>query len=581
MKKSTNAKEETRILEKTLDGLAVRRQAPKGVLVLFIIIYIASAVTISLTADTHKVVMFGGNQISLYTFAGVFSQVANLCIILMVVFCGKAGFIASIIMLLVQLPFLLMGIIVRGNFTSIPGIFGNALVVVVIIIIYFNQGKLKKNQARLREQATTDLLTGLPNGYASTEVVNDLIGRHKPFAVVAVDVNSFKTINDTMGFDMGNKVLVELARRWGNIADKGLSGTLDFIARINGDEFSLIIRDFDGEEEIEKTIGLYENALNEKVSIDGYDFVVNASFGYSIYPSDASDRDSLISCSVAAMKEIKRISSSEHILHYTPELRASHDQIALDNMVRDALDNDRVFFCLQPQFDMSHKLRGFEALARIKDADGKIISPDQFIPAAERMGLIDRIDLTVYQKAAEFFAGLIKQTDEPITLSINVSVKHMMKSSFLDEIRDLLASTGLKGEQLEIEITESILIESAQKAAVCLKELKNMGISIAIDDFGTGYSSLSYLNSFPSDVLKIDKSFIDRLLENDTSRKYVKAIIELAHVLDFKVVAEGVEEEEQLETLKNSGCDYIQGYIWGKPLPAEEAEKLVVQMADV
>ena len=145
MKKSTNAKEETRILEKTLDGLAVRRQAPKGVLVLFIIIYIASAVTISLTADTHKVVMFGGNQISLYTFAGVFSQVANLCIILMVVFCGKAGFIASIIMLLVQLPFLLMGIIVRGNFTSIPGVFGNALVVVVIIFIYFNQGKLKKN----------------------------------------------------------------------------------------------------------------------------------------------------------------------------------------------------------------------------------------------------------------------------------------------------------------------------------------------------------------------------------------------------------------------------------------------------
>ena len=156
----------------------------------------------------------------------------------------------------------------------------------------------------------------------------------------------------------------------------------------------------------------------------------------------------------------------------------------------------------------------------------------------------------------------------------------MMKSSFLDEIRDLLASTGLKGEQLEIEITESILIESAQKAAVCLKELKNMGISIAIDDFGTGYSSLSYLNSFPSDILKIDKSFIDKILENDTSRRYVKAIILLAHVLDFKVVAEGVEEEEQLETLKNSGCDYIQGYIWGKPLPAEEAEKLVVQAAD-
>ncbi len=152
----------------------------------------------------------------------------------------------------------------------------------------------------------------------------------------------------------------------------------------------------------------------------------------------------------------------------------------------------------------------------------------------------------------------------------------MMKSNFIDEIRNLLSESGIPAGQLEIEITESILIESAEKAAFCLNKLKEMGIRIAIDDFGTGYSSLSYLNSFPSDTLKIDKSFIDKMNSNSTSQKYVEAIISMAHVMDFEVVAEGVEEPEQHETLRSIKCDYIQGYIWGKPLPADEAAALVM-----
>ncbi|MBR4556282.1 MAG: EAL domain-containing protein, partial [Clostridiales bacterium] len=221
---------------------------------------------------------------------------------------------------------------------------------------------------------------------------------------------------------------------------------------------------------------------------------------------------------------------------------------------------------------------GFEALARMKDSEGNIISPGEFIPVAEKVGLIDKVDGTVFKKAGAFFGELLKKTGANLTLSINASVRHLMKSDFVDEIRELLDTSGIPAKNLEIEITESIMIESFEKALLCIDELKKMGLQIAIDDFGTGYSSLSYLNRFPANLLKIDKSFIDKMNTSDSSTQYVAEIISIGHVMGFDVISEGVEENEQLETLKNIGCDYIQGFIWGKPLSAEDAEKLVLDM---
>ncbi|MCR5206236.1 MAG: EAL domain-containing protein [Lachnospiraceae bacterium] len=564
-----------RILDRTLERLANRRKVPIYVLVVLLLIYFASALIISLTAGSQKVVMFGGNPLYIYTLAGVFSSVANLCIVLMVIFCGKPGFIASITVLLVQIPMMIIGII-NGTLSSMPGLFSNALTFIVVLVIYVNNRKVEEYQQRMQEQATTDVLTGLPNGFASTELLDEMVRHNKPFASVAIDVNNFKSINDTMGFDMGNKVLIEIASRCRKIADEGLSGTLDFISRINGDEYSLIIRNYDSIEAVEKTIKKYESALEEKMLIDGYELFINACFGYAVFPEDSTDRNTMINYSVAAMKEVKRINSSEHIMHFTPELLKDQKSLVIDNKVRFALENDMIGFNLQPQYDISHKLRGFEALARMKDSEGNVISPAEFIPAAERLGMIDSLDLMVYRKSAMFIGELIRKTGSGIILSINASVKHLMKSGFSEEIHSLLKDSGIPAKQLEIEITESILIESAEKAADCLNKLKNMGIRIAIDDFGTGYSSLSYLNSFPSDILKIDKSFIDKMNDSDSSKKYVEAIISLAHVLDLEVIAEGVEEQEQLETLRNIHCDHIQGFIWGKPLPQNEAEALLM-----
>ncbi|MCR5178114.1 MAG: EAL domain-containing protein [Lachnospiraceae bacterium] len=569
-----NVRKENRILEKTLDSLEVRRQAPLYVFILLLILYVVTSLTISMVAGSDKVMILGSVHIPLYTLAGVFSALSNLCIIFMVIFCGKTGFVASVIVMTLQIPMIMVGIFVRGNYTSLPGVFVDILTIIAVVVIFYNKRKLEKYQLRLREQATTDTLTGLPNGFAGTELFDELIRHNKPFAAVHIDVNDFKSINDTMGFSIGNKVLIAIASRFKEIADKGLSGTVDFISRINGDEFSLIIRGYRSDEDIVNTIKQYEAALTENIKIDGYDFFVNASFGYAVFPDDAADRDTLISCSVAAMKEIKRLGSSKHILRFFSELKAE-DHLVMDNKVREAVEKDSVFFNLQPQYDISHRLRGFEVLARMKDSDGTAVSPVEFIPAAERLGLIDVLDLEVYKKAAAFFGDLIKRTGTEAMLSINVSVKHMMKSDFLDEIIKLLENSGIPAWQLEIEITESILIESAEKASGILNKLKDMGIKIAIDDFGTGYSSLSYLNSFPSDTLKIDKSFIDKMNSGVSSQKYVEAIISLAHVMDLKTVAEGVETADQLETLRGIGCDYIQGFIWGHPLPGEEAEQLV------
>ena len=314
------------ILEKTLERLAKRRKAPVYVFVLLLLLYLASAIIVRLTAGSQDVVMLGGNPLYIYTFAGVFSSVSNLCVVLMVIFCGKLGYIVSVIVLLGQFPMMLVGIL-HGNLSSLPGLFANVLTLIVVVVIYLTNRKIEEYQYKMQEQATTDVLTGLPNGFASSALINELIRRNSPFSNATININNFKIINDTMGFEIGNKVLLEISSKWRKIADEGLSGTLDFVSRINGDEFSLVVRGYDSIEDVEKTIKKYESVLEEKMLIDGYEVFVNASFGYAAFPLDATEFDTLINYSVAAMKEIKRINSSEHILRFTPELLKDKKQV--------------------------------------------------------------------------------------------------------------------------------------------------------------------------------------------------------------------------------------------------------------
>ena len=565
-----------RTIEDTLNRLYLSKSSsPKPVFWVLIITYMITSFVISLTAGSTAHVLLFGLFVPVYTFAGVLSALSNICVIILAVYYEKRGFIASIVLLLVELPFIMMGIIVRHNITSIPGIFGILLTFIAIIMIYLNNRKISRYQDVMRKHAVTDMLTELPNWFASTELIDELVRRGESFAVVSIDLNGFKIINDTMGFEAGNRVLIDISSKWKAIADSGSSGTRDFISRLNGDEFSLVIRNFKNEEDILNTIKQYEAVLGNQMSSLGYDFYISASFGYAIFPDDADNMDAVISYSDIAMHEIKNAGSSEHILKYTPDIQINERTLEMEKKIRTALEKDNVFFMLQPQFDMSHRLRGFEALARMKDENGDIISPADFIPVAEKVSLIDKIDLTVFNKAADFVGNLIRQKGQDITLSINISVRHLMKKGFVEEIRNGIVRSGIPAGQLEIEITESVMMESIEKTMDCIEELRNMGVQIAIDDFGTGYSSLSYLNSIPAQLLKIDKSFIDKMNTGEKSKQYVAAIISLGHTLGYKVISEGVEEDEQLETLRGIECDYIQGFIWGRPLSQEDAEKLV------
>ena len=577
MKKDKNSAGKTNI-DRVLSSISLSKKAPLSVYFVLLALYVAAAVVVIATAGDQSAVTIFGAKMSVYAFAGIFSALSNICIFLIAVYYGKLGFITAFVLIFGQLPSMLIGIFARHNASSLPGLFTNLFTIIATIVIYINNLRVARFQEKMRDQAVTDRLTELPNRFACSEFVGKLVKGSEKFAIVSIDVNNFKSVNDTMGREAGNKVLVEIARRWKHAADSGSSGTLDFISRQSGDEFVLIVQNYETQHEIVKTIKHYQLLLEKKVTVDECDLYLNASFGYAQFPDDAQSSDSLFSCADAAVYEIKSNSSSDRILRYSPELLKNERSAELEKKIRTALVSDSLYFNLQPQFDIEHKLRGFEALARMKDSDGSLISPGEFIPVAEKAGLIDKVDISVFRNAARFFGELIKKTGADITLSVNVSVRHLMKNDFIDEIRSIIDTCGVPADKLEIEITESIMIDSAEKALQCINEIKRMGLKIAIDDFGTGYSSLSYLINFPADMLKVDKSFIDKMNSSDSSKQYVAAIISIGHIMNFDVISEGVEQPEQLETLRSIGCDFIQGFIWGRPLSPEAAEDLVIQM---
>ena len=562
--------------EKKLNRFSARKNAPGWVFALLLALCLTASIMVSYVAGSKSVIFFLENKIPVYSFAGVFSSLANICVIFMTMYCGKKGYFTALATIFLQLYVVITGIFVKGNFTSLPGIFLNALTAIAITVVYLNNERLDRYQKKIREQTVIDMLTGLPNMFAFSELANSLIIHGEKFAIVMININNFKNFNDTMGFEAGNKVLKELALRWGNIAHADVEDRRGFIFHVAADEFALVIRGCRSEDDVLDIIRQYDAALEQKMTVDGCDFYITASFGYSEFPDDAEIFDTLCACASTAMREVKSEGNSNHIMHYVPALLKNEHTLEIESKIREALASDTIFFNLQPQYDMSHKLRGFEVLARMTDSNGEIINPGDFIPVAEHVGLVDKVDAIVFRKSAVFFGELLKKSGADITLSVNVSVRHLMKNDFLDEVRETLKISGVPASQLEIEITESIMIDSLDKAFQRIKEIKEMGIKIAIDDFGVGYSSLSYLNKLPANLLKVDKSFIDKMNSGKASKQYVAAIISIGHIMGFEVISEGVEEPEQLETLRDIGCDFIQGFIWGRPLAKEDAERLVL-----
>ena len=562
-------------VDRTLRKLSLNREAPKSAFILLLMLFAISIFLTSRIATSEDTTYLFGIPFENKSFAGIFSMMGNICLICLAMLFRKTGYFTALALLVLQFPLMYMNIIVRRNYTNIPGLFNNILIIIAITFIFFGNRKIQDYQNHIREQAVTDRLTGLPNRFACNELMQDLLWRTERFAVVSADLNNFKSINDTMGHDTGDNVLKEIATRWKDLANSLTTGTIDFVARITGDEFFLILTGYNSEEDVLATIEAYKEELEKKITIDDCDYYMTACFGYSMCPEDSDVIDNLFTFSDAALHEVKKTGSGSRILRFTMDVLNSEDALEIERKIRAALTNDKIFCHLQPQYDMDHSLRGFEALARMKDDNGSYISPMDFIPVAEKTGLVDRIDMRVFELAVQFLDNVITETGADITLSANVSVRHLMKNNFIEDLKKVLDKYDVSPERIEIEITESIMIDSAEKALQRIDELKQLGMKVAIDDFGTGYSSLSYLNNFPTDMLKIDKSFIDNMSLNESSKQYVAMIISIGHTLDLKVISEGVESADQVMVLKDIGCDYIQGYVWGKPMLPEDAFELV------
>lgn len=562
-------------IDKTLKNLSLNKEAPKSAFILLVLLYAIASFLTTRTSVMQGSIAIGGQMISYNSFTGVFSMLGYICIICLVMLFRRVGYIVSMAAIILQSPLMIFNIFVRGNLHSLPGLFSSVLIIGAISIIHFTYRKILKYQQSIREQAVTDRITGLPNRFACNELLTDLQKRSEPFVLVSVDLNDFKSINDTMGHDTGDQVLKEVARRWKDLANSLSTETVDFVARNSGDEFMIVISEYPSVEEIENTINAYREVLEKKITIDDCDYYLTACFGYSFFPEDSDVIENIYLFSDAALHEVKKAGSGSRISRFTPDVLNFERTLEIERKIRTALNSDKIFFNLQPQYDINHNLRGFEALARMKDDDGSFISPVDFIPVAEKTGLVDRIDMRVFELSMEFLDKITRETGTEIMMSVNVSVRHLMKNTFIEDIKNILKAHNIAPERVEIEITESIMIDSAEKALQRINEIKAMGMKVAIDDFGTGYSSLSYLNNFPSDLLKIDKAFIDQMNMSESSKQYVAMIISIGHILHLKVISEGVESPDQVEVLKKIGCDYIQGFVWGKPMPPEEAARLV------
>ncbi len=574
MKNESSSSKKSHI-RKIIDNISANKIASNAFFIFLLIFYLFSAFATNYVSKSTEMINLLGRNLPVSSFAGVISSIANMTLICLVVFYRKKGFYTCVIIYCIHFIRLFTNIFFLHSLPSIPGLFTSLVIIIALLIIFQRNGQIEKYQVKLQDLALTDQLTELANKLAYTEYVNALIKKGERFTIVSIDLNNFKSVNYSLGRTTGNQVLKEIGSRWKNYVLNKNSGTHDFICRLSGDDFALVIHTYNSEQDVINTIKKYQSMLEEKITIDNYDFYITASFGYAEYPTDADTEDLILSYSEAALYDVKRTNNSNRIARYSPGLLKTERTLEVETLIRAALVNNSIYFNLQPQYDMSHNLRGFEVLARMKDQDRNNINPGEFIPVAEKVGLIDKVDGTVFRKAAVFFGEVLKKNHTDIILSVNISVRHLMRNDFLDEVKEIIKTTGIPENQLEFEITESIMMDTADKALQCIREIKNMGVQVAIDDFGTGYSSLSYLYKYPANLLKIDKSFIDEMSSGEASKQYVAAIISIGHSMGFKIISEGVEEEEQIETLRKIGCDYIQGYIWGKPLQPEEAKKLL------
>ncbi|MBS4050992.1 MAG: EAL domain-containing protein [Methylomonas sp.] len=437
------------------------------------------------------------------------------------------------------------------------------------ICIFIDISKQKEAEARLNYLAYHDKLTGLPNRDLFHDRLNASILRAKrnqtDIAVLFIDIDHFKYINDTFGHAKGDLLLQKVANKL-----KGCLRENDTLARMGGDEFTVILEDFAFQADVELTAGRILKAFNQPVYLDNQELYVSVSIGISFYPEDANNPSMLMKHADTAMYSAKN--SGRKCLHFFRSTMESYSiqRIEMEQQLRHALDNHEFRLFYQPQFNLeTSAIDGAEALIRWQHPQKGLIAPDKFIPMAEDTGMIVPIGEWVLKQAWAECQNW-HRAGHALRVGVNLSA-HQFNHAHLTELASMVLNDAIiDASFLELELTESLVMRQVEDTLAALNTLKKSGIRLAIDDFGTGYSSLSYLKQFPIDRLKIDRSFVGDLANNPNDAAIVVAIIAMAHCMGLEVIAEGVETEEQLKFLRMHDCNQVQGYLTGKPLPANE-----------
>ncbi|MEO7659370.1 MAG: EAL domain-containing protein, partial [Pyrinomonadaceae bacterium] len=436
---------------------------------------------------------------------------------------------------------------------------------------------LQESHENFRHAAFHDSLTGLPNRNFFLDTLKGLLRQSRDdtesnFAVLFLDLKSFKTINDSLGHSMGDRLIKNVGKRLAGLVREG-----DMVGRFGGDKFGIVLTDLLSRDEATGFADRLAKRLSEPYTLDGRQVFTSAKIGIAYGNSKYPEAEDILRDADIAMYYAKDNAENYVIFDQKMHIRAV-TRLQLETDLRFAVERKEFELYYQPIISLdSASLSGFEALVRWNHPQRGLVPPNEFIPISESTGLIIPMTVQILQEACEQVVKWQSKvgSEKPLSVAVNLSGKHFGHPALVDQIKSVISETGISAASLKLELTESAVMDNAETAILMLKQIKETGVQISIDDFGTGYSSLSYLHRFPIDLLKIDRSFVSAMEENTENGEIVRTVIALAKALNLKVVAEGIESIHQFHQLRILGCEYGQGYLFSKPLPVADIERLL------